>query len=473
MLRKTLTAALALGVALLGPAGSYADTNSNMNSFWNSSLSASNVTGPTAYQGQAAGYYTLGNVAMRSQQDTYSVGSIQLPSVRAGCGGIDIFTGGFSFISSDQLVAMLKATASSAVSYAFLLAVKSLSPMIADQMEALSKVAQEINQYNMSSCEAGQALVGSLWGKHDAASRQICQDLGASNGFYSDHIKSRHGCGAKGELNSVLASASADQKKAVIPVNKNIAWEAIKQHPLMASDMQLAQVFMTLTGTAILRCPTSGDGGCVWDVLEPQAIDDGVITKLLDGGVMKVHACDTTTECLNPNKFTTNYTIGTTSQPAFRKRVETVLTSIVTKIRNREALNTTEQDFLRMASLPVYKMASVFAAQQGSFASNQMTQYADVIALDIVYGWLENSLQRVAEGSANLTGVDPKQLELWRESLADVRQMIVLKQNSLNTRATALDAMIQRTMQAEQVLAGRMGSRVGDALAFSASLGPN
>ena len=132
---------------------SYGTTVSDsMDSYWTGSLGSANITGPTAYNGQSAGYYyTLGNLAVRTPQETSQIATIQMPSIRAGCGGIDVFSGGFSFINSEQLVATMKAVASNAVSYAFMLALKSLSPIIADQIESLQKLANDVNQRNMNS----------------------------------------------------------------------------------------------------------------------------------------------------------------------------------------------------------------------------------------------------------------------------------------------------------------------------------
>jgi conjugative transfer pilus assembly protein TraH len=470
MKTRVLILAAAWFASVAVSTGAKASASSDMNAFWDGSLGSANVTGPTAYQGQAAGYYTLGNFAMRGPQESANVAAIQMPSVRAGCGGIDLFTGGFSFISSEQLVAMLKATASNAISYAFMLAIKSLSPIIADQMESLAKVAQDINSFNMSSCESAQALVASVWTRGDLASKQICQDLGAYRGFYSDRIQSRHGCGSQGSRMATLGGLPETDKKAV-PINKNIAWEAIKQHPLLASDRELGELFMTLTGTIITRCPANDDSGCAYDVLPAEARDRGVISAVLDGGTIRAHRCDETTNCLNPGKFGQNITVASTS--ALRPRVAGLLSSISTKIRNRQALDATERDFLNMVSLPVYKMASVYTAQQGAFAANAMAQYADIIALDLVYTWMAQSVGRVEDGARNLVGVDPEQLREWRSSTEAIHAYLLEAQTNTQVRASALDAMIARTMQAEQVLAARLGNRVGDSLAFSATLAPN
>jgi len=467
-LRKLIVLVCLAAFTLGSITAAYADVQSNMNAYWSGSLGAASVTGPTAYQGQSAGYYTAGNFAFRAPQSTTALANIQLPAVRAGCGGIDIFSGGFSFVSSAQLVAMLKNVASNAAGYAFMLAIKSLSPLIADQMESLNKLAQEVNQFNIGSCETAQALVGSVWGKSDMASDQICQDLGGYTGMFSDRIAARHGCGAAGQRNTTLANLPAEQKKHV-PVNKNLAWEAVKGHPLLAADVQLGEMFMTLTGTIISRCPTNTDDtGCTFDVVPARATEAGTVSVLLDGGTFKAHKCDETVLCLNPSKHTQN--IALSASTALRARVSAQLAAIVGKIQTRQALNAAEQSFLNMVSLPVYKMASVFAAEQGSYATSTLQGYADLIALDMLYTWLERSVMQVEDGARNLTGIEQGNLDMWRASIREVHAQIIDKQNGLQAKASAYEAMIQRTQRAEQVLAARIGSRVGDSYAYGASL---
>lgn len=452
--------------AMFSTVAPLADVNKSMDSYWSGSLGSANVTGPTAFQGQSAGYYTLGNMAVRTPQETTQIAAIQMPSVRAGCGGIDIFTGGFSFINSDQLVAHMKSVASNAVSYAFMLALKSLSPIVADQIESLQKLANDVNQQNMSSCQQAQALVGGLWGKNDTASMQICTDLSTYRGFYSDRIAARHDCPNRMAQN--LNNLPAQDKK-VIPVNKNIAWEATRQHPLLASDRELAELLVTLTGTIIYRCPDNN--GCVIDVLPAEGDKDGIITKLLDGGTIKVHRCDTIEVCLNPVKYGGEQTLDPSK--ALSKRVEATLRGIVTKIQARQPLSAAEQDFLNLVTLPVYKMASVYTAQQGANAGNAMAGYADIIALDLLYAWINRSVTMVEDGARNMVGVNEDQLNQWRRSVDQLRQNVGAKQNLVATKTSALEAMIARTQEAEQVLTARIGTRIGDAIAFSASQAPN
>ncbi|WP_196491739.1 conjugal transfer protein TraH, partial [Erythrobacter donghaensis] len=83
-----------------------------------------------------------GNVWTRFPQKTTNIANLQLPRARAGCGGIDIFAGSFSFINASEIVAMLKAVANNAVGFAFSLAIDTVCPECSKIMQEFSQKAQ-------------------------------------------------------------------------------------------------------------------------------------------------------------------------------------------------------------------------------------------------------------------------------------------------------------------------------------------
>ena len=65
-MKRAVAALLAAAIPLTLPlSGASADVGSSMDSFLNDVGGAANVNGPTAFQGQSAGYYSLGNVWTR------------------------------------------------------------------------------------------------------------------------------------------------------------------------------------------------------------------------------------------------------------------------------------------------------------------------------------------------------------------------------------------------------------------------
>ena len=126
-----------LAVATIGlfPSIGHSDAASDLRDFWEKSGGGVNVTGPLVYNGQRAGYATMGSVQVRTRVRQSNLLNIQLPSVRAGCGGIDLFGGAFSFISAEELIAMMEAIMQNAAGFAFELALESMSPAIQETVE--------------------------------------------------------------------------------------------------------------------------------------------------------------------------------------------------------------------------------------------------------------------------------------------------------------------------------------------------
>ncbi|OYW81001.1 MAG: hypothetical protein B7Z26_05615 [Asticcacaulis sp. 32-58-5] len=447
-----------------------------MNSYWSSGLSSVSVTGPTAYQGQAGGYYTLGNIAVRTPQETTQLASVAMPQMSGGCGGIDLYSGAMSFIGADQLVATIKGIASNAAPYAFMLALSLISSPISDQLKTFQQWAQQMNQFNIGSCEAAQKLVDSSAARIMGGQDQFCQKLGRTKGTFSDAVAARNGCGAK----SLAANASATSgEKQFSPINRNVAWEAIMNNSLLNSDMQMAQLMQTMTGSYIISCPNdaTGTAQCLRRILPAEAAKDSVLTVILDGGSLKVHQCDNTTTCLNPVKdgLTVNISNAAScttdaTSCSLKAKVAQKLASLVTKIRSRQALASDEIAFVNMTSLPVYKMASVYASQGGVASEAVLQQYADVIAIDVAYTWLTNNIRKVEEGADQLEGIDEATRKEWSQSTQALRQELAQRQALLGNKVMAIDQIIARTQASESALNSSIKTRLGESIAFSSSL---
>ena len=118
-----------------------------------------NVSRPAALQGQTMNIYTGGSMFMRVPNKTYQLASVIAPSWNAGCGGIDLYMGGISFINKEQFVAMLRNIGSNALGYSFKLAMQNLCPTCDNVMQALQATAQAANRLNIDSCEAARGIV--------------------------------------------------------------------------------------------------------------------------------------------------------------------------------------------------------------------------------------------------------------------------------------------------------------------------
>ena len=462
-LRGYAVPALALAASVIAAAPASADVLSEMNRFWRGA--AVNTTGPTAFQGQASGHWTLGNLYLRSPVRSEQIASVSLPSFRAGCGGIDAFAGAFSFINSDQLIAFGRAVAQNAAGFAFELALETISPVIAETMAKLRALAQWMNNQNMNSCETAQALVGAVWSKNDRASSAICAAIGTGQGIFSDYAAARHGCGADGRRNSTLAAASgamADQ----VPVNVNYAWKAIRASSFLSGDTQLAEFAMAVTGTLIVTAPVSDadTSGPRVRILEPLALDRRVTEVLMEGGgALPVYRCDTPNLCLNP-------TLGTVTIPAdrgFRARVAELLRDLVDAVRTDTAPPGPALGLVNLTTLPVYRVANTAAAYRGAVIDQEMDALAEAVALDVMQVWITDLHRTVEERAGTLDIADGEQLQSWREGLRSNRVALARHRHQGLQRLNTALAVVEKLRLIETELAGALSADLRAALAFA------
>ena len=471
LLRRTdslRAAGVLLAAGLLGAAAPVrADVLSEMQRFWDGA--AVNTTGPTAFEGQASGHWTLGNLYLRAPVQSERIATVNLPSFRAGCGGIDAFAGSFSFIDSDQLVAFARGIAQNATGFAFELALETISPVIAETMSKLRALANWVNNQSINSCEMAQSLVGAAWSTNDRASAAICAAIGTSQGIFSDYAAARHGCGSGGQRNSTLAAATgelADQA----PVNVNYAWEAVQDSAFLSADQALGEFAMSLSGTVIVTAPVT-DGATDSPrvtVLEPLALDREVTEILMEGGGdLPVYACDTPADCLNP-------TLGRVTIPAndgFRARVAELLRDLLDAVRQDTAPPADALGLVNLTTLPVYRVINTAAAYRGAVIDQEVDALAEAVALDVLQVWITDLHRTVEERAGGLDIADGIQLERWRAGLRANRIALAgHRQDGLQRFNAALD-VVEKLRLIETELAGALSADLRAALAFSRGQG--
>jgi conjugative transfer pilus assembly protein TraH len=447
----------------------YANINSDLNSYFNDLGFSSNTTSPSAYHGQEAGFYTGGSILARNAIRDVQIVQIDLPSYRSGCGGIDLFAGGFSFINSDQLINMLNNILNNAAAYAFTLSLETVTPEIANVMKYWYDIANKVNQANLNSCETAEGIVGGLWPKTRSAQQRVCEDVGSSTNYFTDWAAARQGCGAGGDYASVVNSNKSNPLyKSMIIDTGNIAWKAIQQVGFLASDPELAELFMSLSGTVVLYKNGNSSDSNIEHVTFPALIqDDKILNSLLHGGEAKIYKCDTTDTdgCLHPSKSTVNIT----EDNAFSTHVAKILTDILLKIYDDTPLNDEEIGLLQSTSLPVYKMLNVQAASQKDKSIIDVTGYADIIAVDILFEYLRESLLIVKNSVATLPYPEEIIAELQPnldKQLADLRK----QQESSYKQLTMSIQLIEQTQTLEKMLSADLSSELSNTLSWAKGL---
>ncbi|MGB3469767.1 MAG: conjugal transfer protein TraH [Erythrobacter sp.] len=445
-----------------------ASVEGEMNSYFNSAGAAANVTGPAAFDGQSAGYYSGGSLWTRFPTKQINPVNLQLPRASGGCGGIDLFGGSFSFINTDEIVATLKATANNAIGFAFQLAIDSISAQIGGVMKDMSHKIQQLNQFNMNSCQLAQEAVGAIWPKMDGASQTICQNLGRSSGLFSDEAKARHECQDQSARNSAINGSTDPQ--AEIAKSKNYTWNALMENSATRPDEDYAEWLMTMVGTIIYVKPESEaatNGG--FQFIAPASWD--TYTALLDGTAVapaQIYRCDTSAAdgCLNP--VATSLNVGPNS--AYKARVRTMMQSIAGKIRANTMLSNDEVSLLGMSSVPIYKILVVNEASQFGIGAGELDSLAEIVAVEVLLGNVDRMLDDVLRSQVGFNTPEQQNFTSWRKQVQDVRDNLESKRAEMSGKLNDTYQIIQRTQHLEATLKNTMSPQISASLRFGRGL---
>ncbi len=443
-MRKLVSALMLSAAVAFAPTLANADVASDLQSFWENSGGGVNVSKPNFYQGQRAGFATLGSVSIKTRTRNSTLAHLQLPSVRAGCGGIDIFGGSFSFISREELIKLMEAIMQNASGFAFELALQSMSPSVQETVSKLRDLVQEVNAMNINSCEAGQLIASSLWPKLTNATQHICKTIGSYQGFFADQVIGRHKCSSGGEQTQTLNNANAETRPQV-PVDINYAWEAIKKNSFLSSDKALAEFFMSLTGTIVVTAGANDSEGPQYNHYTPKAMTGEMIDALVEGGSASIYGCGTnagdkcleiqnTTVVLPVNKSLRHYTGQTIYDmyDAIRSNSGTTMPAHAIELQN-------------MTSVPIIDLLQTGMAYQHIFVQSEIDAMAEVVAVDLAMIYTDKAMQEIAAAASRL--------DTFGETSGDFMKLIRSTQAAFGERRGLAYARFQQALSTMERLA--------------------
>jgi conjugative transfer pilus assembly protein TraH len=412
---------------------------------------ANNVTNAGGYQDQTGGFYTGGSVFGRSKVNNAELFSLQMPHYRSGCGGIDLFMGGFSYINAQAFTQLLRNIGSNAGGYAFNLALATVTPQIKSVLDELSAKVQQMTNQNINSCEAAATLVGGVWPQSDASSQLLCNSMSKDLGVATDWAQGRQKCGAEVQRNAVLDKKNrAPEFKDVLGDEFNIAWKAIQKNTFLSKDVQLAEFFMSVSGTIISR---RNQDRLEMKVLPSKSTDTTLLSALIKGQIpVQIYKCDDAREdkCLAP----TFQTVTLPEAKALHGRVQTLLDSISQKVRMDQALSNVEKGFVNSTMIPVLKIIAVELAFKEGGSPLSVSNFSEAIAHDILLQYLDEVMSLVWDSVTQLkkTQINDHMIEEFRRGIASSRKLLFAKRTSLfEQMSTTLD-LIERTQQIERKL---------------------
>ena len=431
----------------------------SMGDFWNDiGGSFSNSSEAGGYQLQGAGYYTGGSFTARSKVVSVNPVNITPPGIRAGCGGIDIYTGSFSHINTDQFIALLKAIPSNALGFAFQLALETMSPSIKGTLDQLQSIIDRINNVNLNSCDLAQGLVGgglAMAGKTEA----YCKTTANSQGWATDYARASAECKTGGKSTDHIKSANdvhGDQR----PVDINIAWEVLKKSSLLKdNNNEMAEFVQALTGTIIIKTPQNENSGPETSYKSNIIVKNETIKAILEGGPINILSCDDKDKCLNPSEK--NITIA--EDKGFKKKISKIMSEMVIKIASGEKFESKHIDLVSKTSVPIHKAMIVRQAYFGSTSAASGINpeyYSSLVAIDMLYNYLDEILKSVQEQAKQVKNFDQENIDKFQKGVENARKELAeYRIDSKDSFERGLK-IIEETQKIQSMLAARMSNKM-------------
>jgi conjugative transfer pilus assembly protein TraH len=469
-IRRLLAAFTALSLAASPTPGFTGNLNAEMQAMFDDLGALGNVTSPGAFRGQAMNLYTGGSLMMRAPGRNYPLVNAQLPSLKAGCGGIDIFGGAFSFINKEQFVAMLRNIGSNAVGYAFKLALQSISPDIDKLLTELQDQMNKVNAMNINSCEAAQALVNGVVGEYDQSIMSGCANISQYLGTVTDRVDARFSCAtnAPAVVKNAADSADPNVRNATF-VKGNVIWMALNQVAGTISREE-KELIMSVIGSVVLYPPADDGSGAAPRYLEPTIV--GLRDLLLGRGAsategnvdVEVYVCDEVVECLNPIRTPV-------SVKPFTRLVTERLRRMSENIATRSGQTPADIGFINNTTEPVYKMLAVANAVPGSNTAETLIEtYKDVIALDYAETFLSRAIRQAMTAlshTLNRTGIEQRYVETLRGNAQDAQRQLLTEKQTAYAKVRSVSSMTQDLQTLERQLWSSMPAAVKSMLDFS------
>jgi conjugative transfer pilus assembly protein TraH len=374
---------LALAISIALPAVSMAGITSEMGDFFTNS-GVANYTSPTFVRSQQAGHLTGGGAQIKTRSVNFQPARVQLPSVSAGCGGINMYTGGLSFITLNKFVEMSKSVMTVGPAFAFDLALQTFQPSIKSGMDTLRNYVEKINSFNMSSCDVAQYGVNAVADAfgNQKANEFLCKMQGTTDNEFTDWLASGAECKKKKTQDKKAKEARDDGKDISIHVpNSNLIWMLLKQYQSNI-DPEAAEVIISMIGTEIYG-ESFQDKQTIMPIVGSS--NQELLNVLLNGGKTTIWKCDSTSgtpkTCMNMKQED----IDIPFESSMKNKVRTRLQNIYDKAVANDALSDDEIKLISISNLPILRIMMINAANS---TKPDIESISDILASEYLMYYL-------------------------------------------------------------------------------------
>ena len=345
-----------------------------------------NVTyaSPGSFEDQTRGYVTAGGMSGRVDVHDDYLMSLTLPKVKAGCGGIDMFLGGMSFLDPDYLVQKLETILQAAPAVAFQYLLETLDEKMGNIISKMEAATNFLNSIQVNDCRLANRMVQIAKGDDNMSGivEEMTGYKSIREGYTNSWQQSREKIQAnKGNPTEDLKEALANCPAEVTDIFKTGSLLAHAAARVGASDW--AGVMRARVGDVYMRWDANDKVPLFSAIPACPRQDTESADDFLTGRVP--------TRALNIPATAADCSVNGAGRGALilaRERME----AISVKIRTRAALTTEEKQFVaNVRTLPVYRLLE-WGVRQG-LTDSVIADTDELVALTLAYQML-NDLTR-------------------------------------------------------------------------------
>ncbi|ELU5848446.1 conjugal transfer protein TraH [Salmonella enterica] len=431
-----LTNLLLLAVSALSPLHSFAAGNWADKWFDNAVYDS-----PSSFDSQKRGYYTMGGFTARTTTSTDYPITISPPRLSVGCGGIDGFLGGFSFLDPDFLVEKAQRAMQAAPYVAFDMALKTMCKECADTLGKIEQITNFLNGIQLNECALAKPIATTLVERDPTALKGLWTEATGTKNL--DEAVDRMWSDTTSKIKAADDKPIADLKSMISGCPAD--FRDLMQH-----------------GSIVERAAKKVGMGDYADTIRGYMGDVWIESKTND----KIPVAKSITSCPQNKKFSLDdmlngrayvKTIDQQCVPSGSRPVRTVvyqkMESIVSRIKNNQPLTSENQAFINQTNIPVYTiLKQAVVTGQDTVTLNVLSElvglyYTYFIFTDL-YRNTENTFDKVNEMVSTpladpSAGSKPCRMDLFKPAIAKFDDLITQARDASTKVEAAYNSRLQ------------------------------
>jgi conjugative transfer pilus assembly protein TraH len=399
-------------------------------------------TSPGSFEDQTRGYVTAGGMSGRVDVHNDYLMSLTLPKVKAGCGGIDMFLGGMSFLDPDYLVQKLESILQAAPAVAFQYLLETLDEKMGNIISKMEAATNFLNSIQVNDCRLANRMVQIAKGDDNMSGivEEMTGYKSVKEGFAKSYQQSREKIQAnKNNPTEDLRDALANCPAEVTEIFKTGSLLAHAATRVGAGDW--ASVMRARVGDVYMRWDPTDKVPLFSAIPACPHQDTESPDDFLTGKVQRraLNIPPSAADCVPDT--------GKGALEMARDRMQ----AIAIKIRTRSALTADERQFVaNVRTLPVYRMLE-WGVRQG-VPGSVIADTDELVALTLAYQMLNDLTRSIdfaignAERGASAAGAAD-------EAQANICQTRILTKGIEQLRDLREEVLRQRAQMRQSYLA--------------------